>query len=391
MLQSRLKKCKKCRNPANVLAVGKLVLRFLCYVAFVFCLFAQAAQESLTAGELFDKPTLVRLHIHLPVAELSKLRENPRVMVPARVVIDDKDFPNTAVRLKGGQGSFRPVTEKPGWTLDFNRFNKGQALYGISKIHVNNSVQDSTYLCEDLSAGLFRRAGVPAPRIAWATVTLNDRQLGLYVLKEGITKEWLRLQFGDGTGNLYDSGTHQEINQPLRLDSGEGAEDRADLRALAEAAGIGNPEQRWAALQQALDLEQFINFVACEVLANHTDGYSLMQNNYRIYFSPKTHQATFLPQGMDRMFWEPRATLQPKMKALLAVAVMSVPEGESRYRARLKQLAEQTFDPGWITNRMGDVLAAIGPVEPLAARDAEPLKARVLERIEYVRKTTAAW
>ena len=131
------------------------------------------------------------------------------------------------------------MDEKPAWTLDFNKYTRGQSLSGLTKLHLNNSVQDSTYLCEDLSGELFRRAGVPAPRIAWARVKLNGRDLGLYVVKEGITKPWLKKQFGDGDGNFYDSGTHQEVDGPLRLDSGEGSTNRADLRALADAASKG--------------------------------------------------------------------------------------------------------------------------------------------------------
>ena len=49
---------------------------------------------------------------------------------------------------------------------------------------------------EYIASDLFRAAGVPTPRVAWATVRINDRKLGLYVLKEAFETE-----FGDDTAD----------------------------------------------------------------------------------------------------------------------------------------------------------------------------------------------
>lgn len=76
---------------------------------------------------------------------------------------------------------------------------------------------------------LFRAAGVPATRACLALVELNGRKLGLYVLKEGFTKEFLGLFFQETGGNLYDGGFLRDIDQDLELDNAEeGPPDRSD-------------------------------------------------------------------------------------------------------------------------------------------------------------------
>jgi spore coat protein H len=333
---------------------------------------------------LFARPTLLRFEIELAPGEAASLRREPRRWVPARVKVEGQELTRVGVHLKGMEGSFRPLDGKPCLTLSFGRFNSGQRLFGLRKIYLNNSAQDPTYQCEDLSGELFRRAGVPAPRTAWATVALNGRPLGLYVLKEGFSKEFLGLYFPATGGNLYDGGLHHEINEPLELDFGDGPRDRADLQTLTSAAQCPDPAARWTRLQVALDVDRFVSFMAMEVLANHIDGYCLMQNNYRIYFNPTTTQAVFLPHGMDRMFGEPEARLDPPMRALVANALMTTPNGQSRYRQRLGELATQVFQPAWMTNRISEVVRLLAPVDPLVEREAKPLQERILKRAAWV-------
>ena len=56
---------------------------------------------------------------------------------------------------------------------------------GSRKVHLNNSIQDHTLLSEKISRGWRDAAGIPAPRAGHATVTVNGRELGVYVLIEG--------------------------------------------------------------------------------------------------------------------------------------------------------------------------------------------------------------
>lgn len=337
------------------------------------------------ATAIFDRPTLLRFKIEVSAADAESLRRDPRKAVPAKVAVDGREFSRVGVHIKGSQGSLRGFDDKPSLTLAFGKFDKDARLHGLKKIHLNNSTQDPTYLCEDLSGELFRRAGLPAARVAWATVELNGRELGLFVLKEGFTKEFLRLHFPDADGNLYDGGLHRDVNEPLERDSGDGVGNHSDLQALAAAASEPDLTSRWAKLQSTLDVERFVSFMATEILAGHIDGYCLMQNNYRIYFEPQTNRAVFLPHGMDRMFYEPTASLTPPMKALVGRAVCETPEGAAHYQRRVAELAEKIFDPEWMTNRINAAVKLLEPVEPLVAREAGPLRERVIARAAFAK------
>lgn len=342
-----------------------------------------------SSSAIFDRPTLLRFQIEISSSEAESLRREPRKAVPAKVVVDGREFPRVGVHIKGSQGSLRGFDDKPSLTLGFGKFDQDARFHGLKKIHLNNSAQDPTYLCEDLAGECFRRAGVPAARVAWAMVELNGRKLGLFVLKEGFTKDFLRQHFRNGDGNLYDGGLHREVNEPLERDSGDGVGDHSDLQALAAAASDPDMASRWTKLQSLLDVDRFVSFMATEVLAGHIDGYCLMQNNYRIYFEPRMNRAVFLPHGMDRMFYEPTASLTPPMKALVARAVGETPEGALLYRRRIAELAEQVFDPAWMTNRINAAVMLLAPVEPLVAREAGPLRERVLARVGFSRAEAA--
>ncbi len=251
----------------------RLAVVIVCVVGARSILAGEGALK--TNAALFAEPTVFAVNIELSADDLVSQRREPRRTVLSRVLVDGREYAGVGIHLKGGDGSFRPVDEKPALTLTFRKGAPGGRFFGLRQIHLNNSVQDPTYLCEDLSGELFRRAGLPAARTAWASVQLNGRKLGLYVLKEGFSEDFLRLHFHDAKGNLYDGGLHHEIDEPLKLESGRGPRDHSDLAALAAAAQESDPGLRWKRLEGLLDVDRFLSFMAMEILAGHIDGYSL--------------------------------------------------------------------------------------------------------------------
>src|SRR5205814_289689 len=114
-----------------------------------------------------------------------------------------------------------PLRGLPAFTLNFDRFVPGQTFHGLKKVHLNNSVQDRTFLSEKISRELFEAAGVPVPRAGNAQVALNGRPLGMYVLVEGIDKQFLRRYFDDVSGNVYDGHSQTDVTNILPTNSGE--------------------------------------------------------------------------------------------------------------------------------------------------------------------------
>src|SRR5882672_4180410 len=140
---------------------------------------------------------------------INDLMERPNVLATVR---EGKTvYTNVAIHIKGHLGSFQPVDSKPALTLNFDKVAKGQRFHGLQKISLNNSVQDSSYVSEQISRELFLAAGIPSPRAGHATVDLNGRVLGLFVLLEGWNKQFLKQHFRNPDGNLYDGGIGRDI------------------------------------------------------------------------------------------------------------------------------------------------------------------------------------
>ena len=196
-------------------------------------------------------PHVLRLSIEVSPAAIRSLRREPRKYVPATIREGDTIYTNVELHLRGSIGSFRPVDDKPGLTI---KIEKGaQRFHGLKKFHLNNSVQDPTYLSEWLCTDLFRRAGVPAPRVSHAFVELNGRKLGFYLLKESFNEDFLARYFQNTSGNLYGQPGNGDVTQPLERMQGKGEDTHSDLWALAKAAQQPPTNRSWQELQQVLD------------------------------------------------------------------------------------------------------------------------------------------
>jgi hypothetical protein len=324
------------------------------------------------------------------------LREDARRYVRATLIEDGEAKYEVAVKLKGAAGSFQGLDDKPGFTLNMGKFQKDQTFHALHKFHLNNSVQDESYLCEGLCGVLCREAGVPAARVTHARVWLGDRDLGLYVLKEGFDLPFLKRHFADPKGNLYDGGFCIDIDAELEKDSGEGPNDLSDLKALLAACQEPEPEQRWRRVAEQLDVEAFLNFMALELMCCHWDGYVYNKNNYRIYFDPATQKARFLPHGMDQMFQDPGFPLFADPGPIVSQTVMQNPAWRERYRERIKQLLP-LFTGESLREKVDELdrpLAAVinSMSEEAAQQHAEvvrQLKERLVARAENIREQLA--
>src|SRR6187431_171316 len=123
------------------------------------------APKRMPGAEIFDNKTILPLRIEISSNELNVLRQNDRKDVRATVYEGTNVWRDVALHVKGAAGSRRPIDDaKPALTLSFNRFTPDQKFHGLRKIHLNNSVQDGCFMCENICSELFRKAGVPTPR-----------------------------------------------------------------------------------------------------------------------------------------------------------------------------------------------------------------------------------
>ena len=351
------------------------------------------------AAALFTNSIPLQIEISITAESVRILKQDSRRYVRATVFEGDHVYHDVGLHLKGSAGSFRQIDDpKPAFTLSFNQFDSRQRFHGLRKIHLNNSVQDASYLNELLAGEVFRQAGVPATRVTHAMVTFNAKELeGLYVLKEGFTKDFLAEHFKKTSGNLYDMDPGREITEKLKKDTGDGPDDWSDLNKLAAAAKETNLVTRWERLGDILDVDRFVSFMVMEVMTCHWDGYCLGRNNFRIYNNADNGKMLFFPHGTDQMFQNAASSIRPPMQGLLARAVIQTPQGRRLYRQKFGILFTNVMNVELLTGRVDRVTADVAPFlatyhERWASEfrnQASAVKDRIIQRASEVRKQLA--
>lgn len=334
--------------------------------------------------DLLAATNVPSFQLDLPESALNSLREQPREWTRGTLRLGDEIFPDVAVHIKGSEGSLQPIDRRPSLTISINKYAPGRKLHGLRKIHFNNTAEDPTFMTEILCGQICRQAGLPAARSGYATLTLNRRKLGLYVLKEGLTKEFLAQHFPRTDGNLYDGGFRKDIDQELERIGGDGPEDQSDRLALLAAAREPDLERRWVRLQQVLDTDRFITLLAFTTITWNWDGYPMARNNYRLYHDPESDRLVFIPHGLDQMFWQPQGSIYPRMSAIVATAVLRIPEGRRLYRERLAQMHTNVFQVDQLSRRIDQLAAVLQPHKPDADAQAARLKRQIAGRAESI-------
>jgi len=202
------------------------------------------------------------------------------------------------IRLKGGNGSFRPLSEKAAFKIKFN-FVKGQKFLGLKKLTLNNMVQDPSMVHETLGYEVFRALDIPASRTGYAFVRLNGLAYGVYLNLETLDDVSLPRWF-ESTQHLYEAdapGTDVSLGSAEEFEVDEGdEEDRSDLEALIAAANDG--EGDWSdGMAAVADLDEMARMWAVERYIGHWDGYAGLEGLFR----PNNYYLHSLDSGVFRM------------------------------------------------------------------------------------------
>ena len=373
----------------------------LCLTAFITAasLFAARPEKAeggkdakhLAGQAEFFRGAIPTIRFEMSDEDIEALRKDARRYVEVRMSEGAQNFKGVAVKLKGASGSFKPIDERPAFTVNLDKFKGADRFHGMKKFHLNNANEDPSFLHQILCGEMARAAGVPAIRCTHAFVKLNDRDLGLYVLTESYTKDFLAPFFKDVSGDVYESGFIKDIDEDLSKDEGDRKDFRAIERLLA-ASREENDAARWRKLSAILDVERFASFLAMEALLGVGDGYDFGKNNYRIYHDPVTKLLSFIPHGMDEPLAEPDFPIQREPGSIVGRAFVGCTEGRALYRERVATLYEKVLArrdwPARAAEISAKVLAAVQTHDAQFAMELAPRmeKARLLvaERVKQI-------
>ncbi|MBP6633914.1 MAG: CotH kinase family protein [Kofleriaceae bacterium] len=334
---------------------------------------------------LFPRDRVLEVNITLAAADWDVLRHQPEVIglpevtcasqpterpytnFPATVTIDGVTVSNVALRKKGGFGSLSVA--RPGLRIKTNEYVPGQKFAGLKVLTLNNNHQDDTLISQCLGYGLFAAAGLPASRCAFAHVTVNGEDLGVYSHVETIRDEFLERRYADATGNLYESGGDFAPGQTggFQPKVNSDAPDCSDLQPVVTALGAPD-DQLVTQLGAVVDLPEVTRYWAMEVITDHWDGYANNRNNFFFYHDPTTGKFQFIPWGIDALFTGRERTTRPDSVfacGSMAWRLYDAPATRAMYLAALRDLLDTVWDAPTI-------LAEIDRMEALLTPLADP-------------------
>ena len=330
-------------------------------------------------NRVFDLDVLHVVEITVAAADLPKLDDNANPdRVPATIKIDGETVTNAGLRKKGTT-SRRPISEKAGFTVKFNEFVSGQKLDGLKKLVIDNAIQDPSYLTGHLAYEVYRRAGLPAPRTSHAVLRFNGVDKGIFVLEEATNSDYLAKHFGDGNGNLYEGPWDFQKGvaaADLKDEVSEGRT-RDDLTALTNVVMNASDANFPTQVNALLDLDQFINNYAVEMVASLWDNYAIVAWNYYLYHVPGgrfvmlTHgvnwpccnisgapnwKSDLDPLNIHSDPWQAGPGYPP---GRLSIRVDAIPALAAQFSTALKRVARDAFDVPTLQARIDRVVATL--------------------------------
>lgn len=344
-------------------------------------------------AEVFFTGPVVFLEIKIPTKQWDYLVNDPRRYAECTLTETAPDgsktvFDNVAIKLKGGIGSNQSLDQKPGLTLNFDKFKGSNRFHGMEKFHLNNAAQDPTYMSEYIGGEIARSVGVPASRCHHVLVSINQRTPELYVLKEAFTKDFTDFFFSETKGDIYEASRPlQDLDTPDVFERTKGdASFREAIQTLITACQQPDGPAKWEVIGQLVDVEGFLRMLALESMLCHWDGYNFNRNNYRIYFNPKTGRMHFILHGMDRLFMgSTEWSIQREPMSLLGRAIWSNPA----WKTQQLQLAKDAFSKIAARDWSADITAQGRKViEVLEKHSPDKTREFETQMQETIRKTT---
>ena len=350
--------------------MAKRILCLTMIICLIVAVYSGDAKE-LTLDDIFPTDRVLDIQITVSDQDWNKIRfqsrnfvealqesrqfkpiDHPYTYVDASVSIDGVVFPKVGIRKKGFIGSQNHV--RPSLKIKLNHVDKDGEIEGLTNLTLNNNQQDVSQVSQFMGYALFNAIGSSAPRCAYAKVTVNGRELGLYSHVESMRKQLLKRAFGNSKGVLYEGTVvdfHKEWENSFEHKRGDDEEGRERIKALIDV--LAEAEVTEQAIAEHVDLDSFYRFWVIEGLLGFWDGYSGNNNNFFVYLNPETDKFHFLPWGADSLFLkhsvlefqrDSRKPISVKTQGLIAHKLYQLEEGRERYAKTMMDILENHWN-----------------------------------------------
>jgi spore coat protein H len=300
--------------------------------------------------------------------------------VHADLEFDGELLKDVAVRYKGN-GTFLESrgSLKRSLKVDVGQFAKGRKFAGMAQLNFHNNVTDASWMNEVLSHRLFRDAGVPAPRTAYARVFVTvpgkfDRHyFGLYSMVEDVGAHFAKERFGKKKGVIFKPVTPnmftdlgddwKSYRQTYDPKSDLSAADQQRLIEFCRLVTRASDTEFAARLGDFVEIDELARYLAVLVWLVDLDGILGPGQNLYLHLHPETRKLQFIPWDMDHSFGQfaVRGTQEQREQ----LSIERPWQGENRFLERLFKV--EAFKKPYLA-RLGEINRSLATPQRLAAQ-----------------------
>jgi spore coat protein CotH len=311
--------------------------------------------------------------------------------VHADLLLNDVELKEIGLRYKGNNSFVKPSPARPfsaSLKVKTDLFGGKADWHGAETLNFHAGARDPSLIREAMAFAIFRAAGVPASRTAYAELTFNVPGLhdnapgGTFVVVENVNKRFLKRVLPPGTGLLMKpEGTRGGVQslgsnwdayipvfRPDREATTHEQERVMEFAGLISQTDVALFRER---IGTYLDVDEFLRFVAVHLFIANNDSYIGGGNhNYYLYLDPKDDKIRFIPWDEDLSMNSGRGGNGPDIlrpvinNNALIYWLLDDPMVAERYRAILKELAETVFTEDSLNKLLEEVERAIPNRDP---------------------------
>ena len=298
----------------------------------------------------------------------------------------NQTIPIVGFRMRGNTSLY---AQKKSFKISFNTFTNNGIFQGLEKMNLNGSHNDPSMIRAKLSWETFNNNDLAGSRSSFVKLYINDEYRGLYSNIEHIDEIFAAAYFdGTGTGNLYkclypaslkflsdnpdsykfDSGGRRAYE----LKTNNYVDDYSDLANFIKVLNQTDIAALPCALEQIFNVDNYLKYLALDILIGNWDNYAYNQNNFYLYHNQLTGLLEYIPYDVDNTWgvdwvnqtWTSRGIYnwsfdgEPRP---LYTRLLSVPEYKARFSYYIRQYATTTLQESAIATRVNQMIALITP------------------------------
>jgi spore coat protein CotH len=243
---------------------------------------------------------------------------------------------------------------------------------------------------EALSYDVFTRAGVPAPKTAYVRVFVtvpgqyDHEYAGLFTAIEEIDQTFFKDRWGKKVGLLvkpeglrgmpYLEGDWASYERPYGAKAGSTAAGQSRFIAFVKFLNEAPDKEFEQHIGEYLDVDEFLRFLAGEVVLVNTDSPLAMNHNYFVTIHPTTNKVTWVPWDMNMSFGgfmtgdENLSIHQPSGRGMFPLAdrMLANKTLRARYDAILREMVTRNVT---VSRLVGEMERIAPTIRPAVAKD----------------------